>query len=77
MVEVRLSRSDPSRGIVRFKSQTFNQNDEVVMEQVAVPGRSTTPDDLDASWRPSLRTIADWCTAFLLNDSASNGRPTS
>ena len=36
VLEARVSRSDPSRGIVRFKSQTLNQNDEVVMEQVAV-----------------------------------------
>ena len=35
VVEVRPSRSNPSRGIVKFKSQTLNQNDEVVMEQVA------------------------------------------
>ena len=35
IVEVRPSRSNPSRGIVRFKSQTLNQNDQVVMEQVA------------------------------------------
>ena len=35
VVEVRPSRSNPSRGIVRFKSQTLNQNDEVVMEQTA------------------------------------------
>jgi acyl dehydratase len=35
VVEVRLSRSNPTRGIVRFKSQTLNQNEKVVMEQVA------------------------------------------
>ena len=35
VVDVRPSRSNPSRGIVQFKSQTLNQNDEVVMEQVA------------------------------------------
>ena len=35
VLEVRPSRSNPSRGLVRFKSQTLNQNDEVVMEQVA------------------------------------------
>jgi acyl dehydratase len=35
VVDVRPSGSNPSRGIVRFKSQTLNQNDEVVMEQVA------------------------------------------
>ena len=35
VVDVRPSRSNPSRGIVRFKSQTFDQNDEVVMEQIA------------------------------------------
>jgi acyl dehydratase len=36
VLEARVSRSNPSRGIVRFQSQTLNQNDEVVMEQVAV-----------------------------------------
>jgi acyl dehydratase len=35
VVEVRPSRSNPDRGIVRLKSQTLNQNEEVVMEQVA------------------------------------------
>ncbi len=35
VLDVRPSRSNPSRGVVRFKSQTFNQQDEVVMEQVA------------------------------------------
>jgi acyl dehydratase len=36
VLEVRESRSNPSRGIVRFRSEVFNQNDEVVMEQVAI-----------------------------------------
>jgi acyl dehydratase len=35
VVEVRQSRSNPGRGIVRFKSQTLNQDAIVVMEQVA------------------------------------------
>ncbi len=35
VIEIRESRSNPSRGVVRFKSLTLNQNDEVVMEQVA------------------------------------------
>jgi acyl dehydratase len=35
VVELRPSRSNPSRGIVKFKSQTLNQHDELVMEQVA------------------------------------------
>ena len=35
VLEVRTSRSNPTRGIVRFKSQTLNQHDEIVMEQVA------------------------------------------
>jgi acyl dehydratase len=35
VLEVRPSRSNPSRGLVRFKSQTLNQDDEVVMEQMA------------------------------------------
>ena len=39
-VEVEVRGSSPvalqsHRGIVRFKSQTLNQNDEVVMEQIA------------------------------------------
>jgi acyl dehydratase len=35
VIEVRPSRSNSSRGIIRLKSQTLNQNEEVVMEQVA------------------------------------------
>jgi acyl dehydratase len=35
ILEVRPSRSNPERGIVRVKSQTINQNGDVVMEQVA------------------------------------------
>ncbi len=35
VLDVRPSRSNPARGVVRFRSQTLNQQDEVVMEQVA------------------------------------------
>ncbi len=35
VLEVRPSRSNPTRGIVRFRSETRNQNKELVMEQVA------------------------------------------
>ena len=35
ILEVRPSRSNPQRGIARVKSQTVNQNGDVVMEQVA------------------------------------------
>jgi acyl dehydratase len=43
VLDVRPSRSNPSRGLVRFKSQTLNQNDEVVMEQVATLVASRKP----------------------------------
>jgi acyl dehydratase len=36
VLETRPSRSNPDRGIVRFKSQTLNQDGAVVMEQVAI-----------------------------------------
>ena len=36
VLETRPSRSNPDRGIVRFKSQTLNQDDAVVMEQIAI-----------------------------------------
>jgi acyl dehydratase len=35
VLETRPSRSNPDRGIVRFKSKTLNQDGEVVMEQIA------------------------------------------
>jgi acyl dehydratase len=43
VLDVRPSRSNPSRGVIRFKSQTLNQNDEVVMEQVATLVASRKP----------------------------------
>jgi acyl dehydratase len=51
VLETRPSRSNPDRGIVRFKSQTLNQLGAVVMEQIAIlmvprdPGRATRPAD--------------------------------
>ena len=50
VLEVRPSRSNPDRGIVRFRSKTLNQEGDVVMEQVASlvvprdPGRARTDD---------------------------------
>ena len=35
VLEVRPSNSNPTRGVVRFRSRTWNQYDELVMEQVA------------------------------------------
>jgi acyl dehydratase len=35
VLEVRPSRSNPDRGIVRFRSKTLNQDGELVMEQTA------------------------------------------
>jgi acyl dehydratase len=49
VLEIRPSRSNPDRGIVRFKSRTLNQDGTVVMEQVAIliaprdPRRATLP----------------------------------
>jgi acyl dehydratase len=51
VLETRASRSNPDRGLVRFKSQTLNQVGAVVMEQIAIlivprdPGRATRPPD--------------------------------
>ncbi len=51
VLEVRPSRSNPDRGIVRVKSKTVNQDGDVVMEQVASmvvprdPARAAKPTD--------------------------------
>jgi len=49
VLETRPSRSNPERGIVRFKSTTLNQEGTVVMEQTAV---LTVPRDLSRATSP-------------------------
>jgi acyl dehydratase len=51
VIETRPSRSNPDRGLVRFKSKTLNQKGDVVMEQTAIlvvprdPRRANGPGD--------------------------------